>query len=119
MKRQEAIDLIKSMATPAIMDELEYYLEGFDREDPYDFLDAFEDFSDYCQFAEGNALKKEAQWCLEVEVALGIYKPISDEDAKEACRNGLNVTMRSFPKLKGQRYECGRSWESFIESLEP
>jgi hypothetical protein len=47
-----------------------------------------------------------------VELQLGMWKPITDEQAKESIRTGINVRMSSFPKVNGIRYEYNSDWDA-------
>ena len=47
-----------------------------------------------------------------VEFQLGMLKPISDEVAMQAVKNGYGVKMSHFPKINGQRYEYNDNWRN-------
>lgn len=60
-------------------------------------------------FAEVPANRREL---FSVELQLGMWKPISDEEARQVVRNGMGVKMSHFPKFNGQRYDYNDSWGS-------
>ena len=67
-------------------------------------------------FAEDLKARKQL---FNVELQLGIWKPITEERAKEAVRNGINVRMSNFPKVNGVRYEYNYNWENSFGTVPP
>lgn len=124
MNRQQAIGIVLSRCTDKMREELEYRVENVVDEDPeqkYDILDAFVDFR---RHAENNAYsgdkgaKKDYQWCLRVEIELGVWTEITKEQMREACRNGLGIRPSHFPKLDGKIYDNVMPWSVFESRLE-
>lgn len=127
--------------TPFMVGEIaidfEYYDEHYEEGDPqiqvekniheklmsgnFDFTNeeilaigqTLKDISDKDIFSEDTKAKKQL-W--DVEFQLGMWKPISDERAKDAVKNGINVKMSHFPKINGVRYEYNFDWDSSFSS---
>lgn len=106
MTRAEAIAIIEAHAKGELREEIDRLVqESVDDEwdEPYDALDAFVEVASKSNYDCWKSLRRPA---LAVAVRLGQYRPISDEDARQAVASGLGVKMRDFPRLHGQRYEC-------------
>jgi hypothetical protein len=99
MTREE---IIKTNATPALRSELDYWVETSVVEDwdtHYTYEDALEEISTNDMGDE----PKIKRAILRVQVALGDYAPISEEDYQSIQSTGNKRS--SYPKIKGQRYE--------------
>jgi hypothetical protein len=74
---------------------------------PLDWYTAFRDTLDSAEsYAKEDAsARKYLKRCLAFEILLGVMQPVAEEDAREAARCGINIGMRSFPKIGKQRYE--------------
>ncbi|MBD3264149.1 MAG: hypothetical protein GF375_03495 [Candidatus Omnitrophica bacterium] len=82
MTREEAIEVIKEMAIPEVKREIQYRLDTFfeeeeNRDADYDYMDAFVDSS---KWFEEDKRGKESINCIEIEIKLGVWQEVTDED---------------------------------------
>jgi hypothetical protein len=144
MTRAEVVAAIAKAATPEQLEEFQMRIDshqetidaeietyGSTEEKPFDYLDVLIDyinFSESYAFSSAQAItemdkkdrkaaRKELKSLERMLVIIGFYKPVTDEVAKEACRNGIGVRMSNFPVIDGRRYESTQSYSQFIESL--
>lgn len=126
--REEAIALMPQYLTADDMEELgervAIYEETLDQEcadypgeprsESMDLWDAFRGYHDLAESVmsctEVDAVNRrdaKATWIRQMRflAAVGVYVPISDSAAKDACRSGINVRMAHFPAIDGQRYD--------------
>ena len=120
MTAKHATDLALAELSQALRDEVQHKIDVRAEDgDTRTIADALreiaEDIDDHDPDIKGSAgyrysaaVRREVKRLL---VKLGVLSPITDEEARERCRNGYNVTMRSFERIDGVRHEFV-SWDS-------
>jgi hypothetical protein len=140
MTRAEANRIIEAALTQEQREDFQYLMdarqESIDYEtetygesdsEPMDWVEALidraqhaEDIAD-CRFEDAEARKaarKDLKAYNRILVRLGFYQPISEEDAKEQCRNtSPRGRLSDYPMVDGQRYTTETTWEKFDESF--
>lgn len=62
-------------------------------------------------FLQDNKNKREL---FNVQLQLGMWNPITDEEVKSRIRNSLGVRMSHFPKVNGIRYDYNDNWQNTL-----
>lgn len=110
LPEDEQIEIIGRLANKELMEELVFLRDGVEHDEPYTFLDAFDDAQSQ---ADGNpdCNKSYVKNIREIQIALGDYIEITeDEISRTVCMGGRRKAW--YFKLNGKKYKFNSSNET-------